>query len=631
MRKTTVKNRLLALLLIGVAALWMHGIGMAQGSGPVTAFKNVRVFDGERVISECTVIVEGERIGAVGVGATIPEGAEVLDGRGLTLLPGFFDAHVHIWHVDNLKQSAIFGVTTVVDMFMDVKTMTGIKKMQEAGRARDMAYLVSPGILATSPGGHGTQFGFPIPTLSEPGDAGPWVEERVKEGSDFIKIIWDDGSAYNMTWTTLDVTTVAAIIQAAHDQGKIVIIHAATLKQCRQAIAAGVDGLAHLFFENASDPDFGRLVARKGAFVIPTLAVLESMHGVSDPESMIKDPGLSPYIKPDDVQMLSMAFPLTTEKGAYRAAERAIAQLVEAEAPILAGTDAPNPGTTFGASLHRELELLVKAGLTPQAALQSATSIPAGIFKLSDRGYIRSGKLADLVLVKGDPTQDIKHTRQIVGVWRAGQRVDRGKYKAAVAKAVEARENQKNALPPENSESGWISDFEGPQIKTEYGAGWSISTDKMIGGKSEAHYELVEGGAQGSGGSLLITGEVSEGAQSLWAGAFFSPGKAMMQPANLSAQNAIQFWAKGDGKTYSVMIFAQSLGYVPAMLEFKAGEEWQEFTFSFQEFGVEGFDIQGIFIGGSPETGPFRLQIDNVRLIALRLTHPIDTDLDRFN
>jgi hypothetical protein len=81
--------------------------------------------------------------------------------------------------------------------------------------------------------------------------------------------------------------------------------------------------------------------------------------------------------------------------------------------------------------------------------------------------------------------------------------------------------------------------------------------------------------------------------------------------------NAVQFWAKGDGKVYNVMIFAQSLGFIPAMLEFEAGPEWKEFTFPFQDFGVEGFDIQGIFIGGAPELGSFRLQIDNVRLVRL--------------
>jgi hypothetical protein len=112
----------------------------------------------------------------------------------------------------------------------------------------------------------------------------------------------------------------------------------------------------------------------------------------------------------------------------------------------------------------------------------------------------------------------------------------------------------------------------------------------------------------------LITGTIAEGAQYPWAGAFFSPGRAMMQPANLSAWKSLSFWARGDGKTYAVMIFAQSLGFTPSMLSFQAGPEWTLFEFPFEKFSVEGFDIMGIFIGGSVDEGEFELRIDNVRL-----------------
>ncbi|MFA9454992.1 MAG: amidohydrolase family protein, partial [Candidatus Aminicenantaceae bacterium] len=400
-----------------LACLFMHPAEARRPAASAsTAVKNVAVFDGEELLPPCTVVIQDGRIVGLGEGVIIPPEAEVIDGTGMTLLPGFFDAHVHVWQAENLKQSLVFGVTTVVDMFMDVKAMNAIKQLQDSGRAQDMAHLLSPGILATSPGGHGTQYGMPIPTLTKPEDAGPWVEERIKEGSDFIKIIYDDGSAYGMTRPTLDSATVTAVIAAAHEQGRIAIIHAATQAQCMEALEAGVDGLAHLFFDNAFDPDFGRLAARKGAFVIPTLAVLENFPTGSEAASLIEDPELSPFLTPDDHQMLKMAFPFTVQEGAYAAEERAILQLAEAEVPILTGTDAPNPGTTYGASLHRELELLVEAGLSPLAALRSATSIPALTFGLKDRGRIREGFTADCVLVEGDPTADIRNTRRIVAV-----------------------------------------------------------------------------------------------------------------------------------------------------------------------------------------------------------------------
>ncbi|MCK4336987.1 MAG: CIA30 family protein [Candidatus Aminicenantes bacterium] len=312
--------------------------------------------------------------------------------------------------------------------------------------------------------------------------------------------------------------------------------------------------------------------------------------------------------------MLKSTFPMKTEKGAYAAAKAAIKQLVEADVPILAGTDAPNPGTTYGASMHRELEILVKAGLTPLEALKAATSVPAKHFGLNKRGRIQKGFIADLLLVEGDPTKNILATRNIKAVWREGVRVDRDKYKASVQKRVEAIEQLKGAPPPENSESGWISDFEGDKITANFGAGWSVSTDTIMGGKSKAEYILAANGAQGSKGFLLITGTVTGESATPWAGAFFSPGSAMFTPANLSFKKSINFWARGDGKTYSVMVFAQSHGFLPESQTFKVGPEWKEYNFPFEDFKTNGFDIMGIFIGSAVEKGEFKLQIDNVRL-----------------
>src|SRR5437764_1217104 len=96
--------------------------------------------------------------------------------------------------------------------------------------------------------------------------------------------------------------------------------------------------------------------------------------------------------------------------------------------PILTGTDAGNPGTAPGASLHGELEYLVEAGLTPFQALVTATSATATAFRLPDRGRIAPGLRADLVLVNGDPTGDIRATRDIHEIWKAGVPLDRQQW-----------------------------------------------------------------------------------------------------------------------------------------------------------------------------------------------------------
>jgi imidazolonepropionase-like amidohydrolase len=100
-----------------------------------------------------------------------------------------------------------------------------------------------------------------------------------------------------------------------------------------------------------------------------------------------------------------------------------IQQLVDAGVPILAGTDAPVPGSAHGASLHWELEHLVEAGMTPTAALAAATSVPARAFRMTDRGRIAPGLRADLLLVEGDPSREIRDTRRIVAIWKRGLRL----------------------------------------------------------------------------------------------------------------------------------------------------------------------------------------------------------------
>jgi len=586
----------------------------AQDISSATVIKNVRIFDGEKIFPLASVVFKNGKITEIGQKITVPDGAEVVDGKGQTLLPGLIDAHVHVGDKQNLKQALIFGVTTVVDMSMSIKTMNDIKRLQSSGKANDRAYLISPGTLVTAPGGHGTQYGLSIPTISEAEEAQEFVDARIAEGSDFIKIIYDDGTAYSLSMPALSKATLSAVINAAHKRGKIAVVHAATLQNCLDVFEAGGDGLAHLFFNDAFDPEFGRLAARKKVFVIPTLSVLESMSGTSGASALAEDPFLSPYLNPMDITGLKQSFPFKTSRAAYKAAERALRQLKEEAVPVLAGTDAPNPGTAYGASLHRELELLVNAGLSPLEALKTATSIPAEKFNLTGRGRIKYGLISDLLLVKGNPVKDIKATRNITAVWRNGVRVDREKYLAGIEKARKARENQKNAQPPKNSESGLISDFEGEKIAANFGAGWIVSTDKMMGGKSTAQYRLAKEGAQGSKGALVITGTLLKGSAFQWAGVMFSPGPRMMSPANLSFKKSISFWAKGDGKTYAVMIFAQSLGFIPSVQTFATGTEWKEYVLPFEKFNTDGSDIMGIFIGASQEYGEFTLYIDNVHL-----------------
>ena len=130
----------------------------------------------------------------------------------------------------------------------------------------------------------------------------------------------------------------------------------------------------------------------------------------------------------------------------YENAQAAVKALRGVGVPMLAGTDAPNPDTADGASMHAELSLLTEFGLTAEEALRAATSGPAREFGLIDRGRIENGRRADLLLVRGDPSKGISATANIVGVWRAGEKINRG----AVEKTMQASRKESAGGTPKH-------------------------------------------------------------------------------------------------------------------------------------------------------------------------------------
>lgn len=395
------------------------------GQGASFALRAVRVFDGERVQPRVNVVVRDGRIAAVGPDVVIPRGSHVVDGNGATLLPGLIDAHVHAWG-DARRDALRFGVTTELDMFGDVHALAAARHERNEPARTDLADLWSAGTLVTAPAGHGTEYGMPIPTLADAAAADDFVRARIDEGSDYIKLIRDDGSAYGGQhhMATLDDATVKAVIAAAHANGKLAIIHAVKADDAEFALANGVDGLAHAFFDRAASPAMIALAREHPAFMVPTLTVFASMSGSDAARTLREDPRIAPQLGELQRTMLDQVASVLPPQALATAMANVRAFHV-AGVPILAGTDAGNPGTAHGASLHGELALLVKAGLTPVAALRAATAAPADAFGLKDRGRIAAGLRADLVLVDGDPTADITRTRAIRQVWKNGYVVDR--------------------------------------------------------------------------------------------------------------------------------------------------------------------------------------------------------------
>jgi hypothetical protein len=341
---------------------------------------------------------------------------------------------------------------------------------------------------------------------------------------------------------------------------------------------------------------------RAGIFVIPTLTVTESFLDMGGGTELAADSRIAPFLTPAQAGGLRSGFGGSPSPDAMRRVLDRIGALHAAGVLLLAGSDAPNPGAAHGASVHRELELLVRAGLSPVEALRAATAAPAAAFGLDDRGRIAPGLKADLVLVRGDATRDVMATRDLAGIWKDGVRVERVRPDAVPS--VRPR------IAPRV-----LTDFEDLTSDGLAASGWIPSTDTMFGGGSTVDLRVTAGGAPANGGSLVISGEIAAGFPAPWAGVMIGLAPGVMQPVDASDITALVFDARGEGATYRVLAFAESLGPVPAAIEFAAGAGWRRVVIPLG--GIDGLDpagAMGFLISGPGALGPFRLEVDNVEL-----------------
>src|SRR5216683_6636607 len=171
--------------------------------------RNVRIFDGERVIEANSVAVADGKIVGVGTNVASPPDAQVVDGSGDTLLPGLIDSHVHAWVRDVLEMGLVMGVTTELDMYM--RWEEALKwRAEESKGATDIADFRTAGTAIAVAGGHGTEADLPpmIP-ISRPNEAQAFVDERIAHGSDYIKVIYDNGPRF----AAMSKATLAAIVK----------------------------------------------------------------------------------------------------------------------------------------------------------------------------------------------------------------------------------------------------------------------------------------------------------------------------------------------------------------------------------------------------------------------------------
>lgn len=561
--------------------------------------RNVRTFDGKRLLPPGRLVLADGKV--LAADAEVPEDAEVIDGTGLFALPGLIDAHVHTW--GSARSDALrFGVTSLVDMFTAPAELQDHDEREGYARTGEAA-LFSAGMLATVEGGHGTQYGVAIDVLTAPGDAAAWVSAREAEGSDFIKLVY---MPTHPRVPSLDLATASAVIDAAEAHELTVVAHISRHADAEALVDAGIDGFVHVFADQPISDVLLRKMVERDVFVIPTLAVIAMVDGRAPGEQVMTDPYLAGYLSEAQRAGLASDFGGRVPGFSLEIAQQNVSALHAAGVRILAGSDAPNPGTAHGATVHQELALLVESGMSTAAALRSAGALVADVFELEGRGRLEAGARADLVLIEGNPIADIAATRAVHSIFRNGFRVER------VAKTDETT-GATDGVPAE------LGAFEA-SLDAPEGYVWAHTSDEMMGGTSKAEVSRIESGAGDSAGALAVETTVESSFPYPWAGAYFGLTEQGRQ-ASLADYQALQFDVRGTPERYRLMLFSANSYGAPPTRAFTVTEEWQRLRVPLDVPGFDATRFTGMAFATPMAPGGYRFEIDNVTLLR---ADPID-------
>jgi imidazolonepropionase-like amidohydrolase len=424
----------------------------------------------DTVIRDATVVVKDGRIASVGASGTVrvPAGARRIDGRGKYLIPGLADMHTHLYTDGDVPDSLAryeLGVmvangVTATRFMIGTREHFALRREIEAGR------IVGPQLWLASPQFTGKE-DVNSRVVTSPGEAREAVKDMADLGYDFIKLtLFISPPVYD------------AIVREAKDRGIRVVGHVDPQVGVARALAAGQQ-IEHLdnylesvladsapMRESVSDRGLFRLenwksldyvddakveriagaTARSGTFTCPTLSVFKTAFALGQSEEEVKarpDWGIMPagmralYLGAREKYWKNPASEARRMRW-VQVRDRLVKAIADSGGRIMAGSDTPEWFFGYGWTLHRELESLVAAGLTPYQALAAATRNPAEFLRGSkDWGTIEPGKRADLVLITGNPLEDIRNTARIEGVAVGGRWLDAAERERMIRTATE--------------------------------------------------------------------------------------------------------------------------------------------------------------------------------------------------
>ncbi|CAG0931829.1 hypothetical protein TFLX_02302 [Thermoflexales bacterium] len=359
---------------------------------PALALINGTLIDGTGAdpIKDVVLIIQGERIVAVGPRSSIeiPEGAQIIDMQGTTILPGFFNAHVHgAYNEEKLAAWAKEGVTTVRDLgaYQWPPSQVLLDRIEKDNR---YARLVSGGIFITPPNGYPIAvFGGKGHTISTTAEAPLAVNELLDQGADVIKISMESGRIFGQQIPMLTTEQVKAIVATAHQSGTRVSAHATFSSDLKRAIDEGVDDVAHMIVDPVND-DLIKAMLERNMYWVPTIELWMNVGQGQDANVIVN-----------------------------------LRRYVAAGGQVALGTDFEGYYTPFQLGMPtKEIAWLSEAGMTPMQIIVAATKNAAHVSNLEkELGTLEIGKLADVLIVEGDPLQNLKALSNVQYVIHNGE------------------------------------------------------------------------------------------------------------------------------------------------------------------------------------------------------------------
>jgi imidazolonepropionase-like amidohydrolase len=419
----------------------------AQAKSRQIVLKGARLIDGtgQPAIENSVLIIEGDHVVTAGKAGSVslPKDADVKDVSGKTIMPALINLHGHLGLSTNgadsvaghytqenvlkqLNKYLSFGVATVASLGQDEDEIYKIRDAQHAG-------TVGGARLFTAGRGFLEYTGRANPTdhryrPQNPEEARTDVRELATHHPDFLKMWVDDGLGHG---TKIQPAVYQAIIDEAHKQHIRVFAHEFYLGDAKALLAAGVDGFAHSIRDQPVDNDVMQAMKARGVFLIPTLVRDEVLFAYADNLKWLDDPFFQAGFEPAALAMVRS--PENVEKGRkdpdiakYRAGlemgKKNLKTLSDAGVKIAFGTDSGIPTRFPGYLEHRELQLMIEAGLTPMQAIVAATGTNAEILGGAKQfGTLQPGRRADFLVLDANPLDDIHNTESLSAVWQSGK------------------------------------------------------------------------------------------------------------------------------------------------------------------------------------------------------------------